>query len=42
MLCLYLHSDVFIDAIRPDDRAKWHEAIKASARKLERFDHPKS
>ena len=31
-------SSVFIDAIHPEDRGKWHEAVRASAEKLERFD----
>ncbi|MCH7541146.1 MAG: PAS domain S-box protein [Proteobacteria bacterium] len=30
--------DVFIDAIHPDDRGKWHKAVRASAKRLERFD----
>ena len=30
--------DVFIEAIHPDDRGKWHEAVRASAERLERFD----
>ncbi|MGH6954871.1 MAG: PAS domain-containing protein, partial [Alphaproteobacteria bacterium] len=32
-------SQVFLDMIHPDDRAGWHEAVRLSAARLERFDH---